>query len=329
MLQHYLITITALFFFVVSCSKPQSKKPLIIGTINRSSNALLCLADKHNSKKNIHKKWKLKFYDRGDQTLDDLSKNQIDIAISAPPSFFRTSIESPEKTRSLKIVAGINSIHNTFSMLTKRDSNIKSAKDLVGKRLGHQGEYTEFYKTYLFLTEGINESTISEYYFKNSQLALKALEENKIDAALVPDEINKKIDRKKYVPHISTVQEITSQIIVKTSTLNNRHDDVVSLVSDLIQAENDLYQNPKDALKKLQLCYPDSHDEILNDLIARRSLRVLIDESLISQYIVYKKWLISQPEYRSKVSRMRDFKIQDYLFTEILHSIDFRRVLIK
>lgn len=303
--------------------------PLIIGMNRSSGNALVCLADKEISRKAQERKWKVVYFDRSEKSLESLNSGQVDIAIAAPPSFFRFALEKPKAAAKLKILAGINSIQNTFSIISNRNARIQEAKDLRQKRLGHLGEYTEFFKNYFFLTEGINETQISQIAFKTTDDVYAALEEGRIDAAIVPDEITKRIDRKKYLPFFSTVHEITSQVIVSEAQLKKNPAVFANFLSSLISAEKELYVDFKQSLERLKDCYPESHDDILNDLLRRRELRVLIDESMRSQYVIYKKWLMSKPEYRAQMPLIRGFEIQDYLEPKLLKKLDFRRVLIK
>lgn len=322
----------ATFEATIGCTqKKDTTRPnkLIIEMNKRSGNALVCLAEKRNNLRNTERKWQIISIAQSEQSLVDLMNKKIDVAIATPPSFFRFSIAHPNTAGTLKILAGINSIQNNFSIISSRKSNIQTARDLKYKRLGHMGEPTDFFKNYFFLTEGINESQITQSSFATSEKLLKALDEGKIDAAIVPDEISDHLDHKRYLPFFSSIHEITSQVIVRDDFLKSDPDSLTNFLETLISVEKELYIDLNLSLERMKTCYPESRDEGLNEMLRRRELRVLIDESLRTQYVIYKKWLMSKPELRSSLPLIREFRFQKQLDSSLLKNIDYRRVLIK
>jgi ABC-type amino acid transport substrate-binding protein len=317
-------------FILFSCTQePQNSKMLTLGVNSLSSNAFICLVERGNARKGRPKKWKSVFVETNESRLKDLAEKKIDIAISAPPSFFRFAIDNPEQVKDFRIIAGINSIQNTLSVIATKSSGIESIRDIRSKRLGHIGNTTDFFKTYFFLTEGVNETSIQQFVFNTQEEVMAALESKKIDAAIAPDETSRRADPKLYNIFFSSVHELSSQIIVRKELIETHRGDLKELIEDMIAEEKELYVDTNLSMEKLKHCYPDSHVDILKDLLRRHELRVLIDESMLAQYALYRKWLLSKSEYRDKVEFIRSFNARNFIDSSILREADYRRVLLK
>jgi len=313
---------------LAACSRtPSSQDSLSIGVNSRATNAFICLVEKGSKGKS--KRWKSVLLDRTERGLRDLADRKIDVAISAPPTFFKYAIQHPEQAQDFRIIAGINNIQNTFAVVSPKRSGIRVVKDIRSRKLGHLGDIVDFFKTYFFLTEGINETSIQQTTFANYDSLMKALESGTVDAAIVSDEISRRLDANRYTIFYSSVHEITSQVIVRRELIEREADTLSDFLEALISTEKELYLDLNEGLAKLKTCFPDSHEEILKELLQRRELRVLVDESLRAQYNLYKKWIMARGEYRPQMAEIRKFNVTDYIDASLLRNVDYRRVLLK
>ena len=178
----FILLATVIIIGSVSCLKNNnSQESITVGAPALEQNALLYVADSQGFFNNNGLKVTIKDYQLGVETINALSKGEVDIAETAEFPFVNLALQKQPN----KIIAVNDRFENDY-LLGRKDKGIKEISDLKGKRIGViQGTVLEFYLGRFLEIHGIKLNDVTIVNTKTPVQTTDAIIKGEVDAVAI------------------------------------------------------------------------------------------------------------------------------------------------
>ncbi|MBP1083915.1 MULTISPECIES: aliphatic sulfonate ABC transporter substrate-binding protein [Bacillus] len=220
-------------------------------------------------------------FNTGASILEALNAGSIDFATAGDtPSVFAAS-----KGMDLKYIAGGPASPSSEGILIKNDSNIKSIKDLKGKRVAYNKASISQY----FLNEALEDAGLSmedvESVYLNPPDASLAFEQGEVDAWVIWDPYLASSESKgnKVLQNSAGIVENRTLFMASSSVIKNDKEVVHKVVEELAAAGQEINEDPTEAASLLSEATNLPEEIWINVLKRKKSDVNYIDQTMINE----------------------------------------------
>lgn len=296
-------TIAIIFIFVYFGSKKEDAgraDKIVLGITQQPGSDLAILALKKGIFRDLNLDVEVKKYPTGKVALyDGLLNGKVDVIMSAEfPVVHAIMQQQP-----VKIIASIATSSNINRIVARADNGIRSAHDLVGKKIGTQQNSAVHFFLSLFLKEnGIKEESVNILFMEAKELP-EALAARNIDAFAMREPYVSKAKEllgDKIIVFESPSLYIQAELLLTSDNfINQNRESTNKLLKALLIAEEFARKEPKEAMSIVatEIGVPqESYSSIYGEL----NLRVRVDQSLIMLLENEARWMMSHGTTTSK-----------------------------